>query len=549
MLDNTVFNTSKYFEAYGIRNAVFSPGSRNAPLTISFARNEHIKKWIIPDERAAGFIALGIAQRTNEPVVLCCTSGTALLNYAPAIAEAYYREIPLIVLSADRPPELIDQRDGQTIRQYKALNNHVKASYQLPVVNHEEETGKAYRDMLDTALSSMQALPLGPIHINVPFKEPFYPTIDQDLSFECLSIQHSQEISTTAGTARKIDLVGKKVLIVIGQSKPDQILSEQLSKIEKIIPVLKSPLNNLAIDGVNHIDFFLNDQSSLAPEILITSGLSVLSKKLKEFIRKHKPKNHLHFDPAGVFVDTYQSNPQIVETTLSTFLRSTDMSHVDVSYRESWKTLEHRTLKTIHTFDYPDALSESEACQLVLKSIPEGSELHVSNSMPVRFAELFSTPPNITTWSNRGTSGIDGCTSTALGHALLSEKLNVLVTGELAFLYDRNAFFHNYRLPNLRIIVTNNKGGGIFRLIEGPSRLPELETYFETRHNRTAEYICQENNISYRPISSRAQLEEALRDFFEPGTDARLMEIFTDPELNEQVFKDLKKHIHEYINH
>ncbi|MEQ9009216.1 MAG: thiamine pyrophosphate-binding protein, partial [Ekhidna sp.] len=222
-----------------------SPGSRNAPLTISFARHEGIKKYIIPDERSAGFVALGIAQETKTPVVLCCTSGSALLNYAPAIAEAYYREIPLIVLSADRPPELIDQRDGQTIRQFEALKNHVKGSVNLPLVSTEVEA-KNYSEMLIQALQDATTLPLGPVHINVPFKEPFYPEAGQALEFEKVEMDEvgDSPISRKLNT----DLTPyKKVLILVGQKDPDQELEAQLKSISKLVPVLRSPLNNLQV--------------------------------------------------------------------------------------------------------------------------------------------------------------------------------------------------------------------------------------------------------------------------------------------------------------
>lgn len=171
MLNPTVFNTSQICYQLGVKHAVMSPGSRNAPLTISFARHDGIKKWIIPDERSAGFVALGIAQETKTPVVLCCTSGSALLNYAPAIAEAYYREIPLIILSADRPPELIDQRDGQTIRQFESLKNHVKGSFNLPLISNESDI-KDYQARLIEAMRLSGQLPKGPVHLNIPFSEP-----------------------------------------------------------------------------------------------------------------------------------------------------------------------------------------------------------------------------------------------------------------------------------------------------------------------------------------------------------------------------------------
>ena len=191
--------------------------------------------------------------------------------------------------------------------------------------------------------------------------------------------------------------------------------------------------------------------------------------------------------------------------------------------------------------------SESLAAKVIIESLPQNSNLHLSNSMPVRYADMYGIPEGIQCFSNRGTSGIDGCTSTAIGTALVSDTLNILVTGDLAFLYDRNAFFHNHNTPNLRVIILNNQGGGIFRLIEGPSGLPELEDYFETRHNRTAEYICAENGLEYRTANNLEMIGESLDKFYEPSSRAKVLEIFTKPETNQKVYKELKNHINERV--
>lgn len=523
---------------------MMSPGSRNAPLTISFARHEGIKKYIIPDERSAGFVALGIAQETKTPVVLCCTSGSALLNYAPAIAEAYYREIPLIVLSADRPPELIDQRDGQTIRQFEALKNHVKGSFNLPLVSTEAES-KNYSEILIQALKDATTLPFGPVHINVPFKEPFYPKAGQSLKFEKVEMDDAPDSSLSREL--NTDLTAyKKMLILVGQKDPDQELDAQLKPIADLVPVLRSPLNNLQV-GIQHVDGFISNQNELQPDLLITTGLSVLSKKLKQYLRSQPPNAHFHFDPAGIVVDTFQSAPRLIKESLSSFLQRHTLDHGDRNYLEEWKAAEVKAHQALDIFKSQETFSESKAAFQVLETLPDNSILHLSNSMPVRYADLFGVENTIHTYCNRGTSGIDGCTSTAIGTSMVSDRMNVLLTGDLAFLYDRNAFFHNYPLPNLRVIVLNNQGGGIFRLIEGPSNLPELEEYFETRHNRTAEYICTESGLEYEKVSNEEALLSSLKSFYEPSEHGKVLEIFTDPETNQRVYKELKKLLNERI--
>lgn len=548
MLNPIVFNTSEICHAHGVRHAVLSPGSRNAPLIISFARNDTIKKWVIPDERSAAFIALGIAQKLKEPVVLCCTSGTALLNYAPAIAEAFYREIPLIVLSADRPPELIDQRDGQTIRQFEALKNHVKCSKQLPVVVTEDNR-KAYQGQLTDGLKLSQELARGPVHLNIPFREPFYPDDNHPMGFEKVTGWSPTPPKSENAEYPDAELLkGKKVLVLIGQSESDLDLQKTLSKLDSSFPILKSPLSNIDVKGIEHLDFFLKDQPELRPDVLISTGLSVLSKKLKNYLRKNKPSHHFHFDPAGLSVDTYQTDPVIVKSTMADFLEQVSLHDISVDYVEPWNRLSELAGNACKDALSTTPFSETNAFHNVLNQLPDDIELHIGNSMPVRFAELFGIKSSIASWSNRGTSGIDGCTSTALGTSLVSEGLNVLLIGDVSFLYDRNAFFHNYSAPNFRVIVFNNQGGGIFRLIEGPKKLPELEQYFETRHNRTAEYICAENKIVYSQVRSAGDLNDQLEKFYEPSEAPKLIEIFTDPATNESVFNELKQHIHEQIN-
>lgn len=537
MLHPAVFNTSELCHTLGVRHAVLSPGSRNAPLTVSFARNDKIKKWIIPDERTAGFIALGIAQETKEPVVLCCTSGTALLNYAPAITEAYYREIPLIVLSADRPVELIDQRDGQTIRQFGALKNHVKNSFQLPPVHNG--TTNEYFNKLAEGIRLSSELPKGPVHFNIPFKEPFYPEENQELEFIEFNLKE-QESETTKPAELDFSQF-KRILVLVGQHDMDAELSNALAPLSDKLPVIASPLNNLQVDGIKHADLFINHQSHLTPDLLITSGHSVLSKKLKNFIRANKPEAHWHFDPAGVRVDTYGTSPELVSSSLQPHISSLSKLDLDSGFLEAWKEedLQARTrlLKHIETYEF----SELTAFNEILLSLPEHSKVHFGNSMPVRYADMLGVKPDIESFCNRGTSGIEGVTSTAVGSSLVSDKLTILLTGDLSFLYDRNAFFHNHDISNLRIVVFNNQGGGIFRLIDGPSKLNELEEYFETRHDRTAEYVCAENKIEYSSVRNAKKLEESLRGFFEASNHPKLIEVFTEPEENQRVYKELRK--------
>jgi 2-succinyl-5-enolpyruvyl-6-hydroxy-3-cyclohexene-1-carboxylate synthase len=541
MLHPAVYNTSALCHHLAVQHAVMSPGSRNAPLTISFARNEKIKKWIIPDERSAGFIALGIAQMTKQPVVLCCTSGTALLNYAPAIAEAFYREIPLIVISADRPPHLIDQRDGQTIRQFEVLKNHVKCTVQLPLMMAESDEQSYYQPII-SAIRLAEELPKGPVHINIPFEEPFYPTVDQQLAFSDRDVFQIPAIDTIEPKRTlSMDVSPfKKIMILVGQHPKDGELSVQLHRWKDKAVVIKSPLNNLTGEGITYADAFIKDDPAFQPDLLITSGLSVLSKNLKQFIRKRPPRQHWHFDPAGVAVDTYQTNPRLIKASLVPFLQQNQPAEIDETFLQTWKSADEAVKTKLAAYSF-DMFSEAAAFHTILNVLPSHTHVHLGNSMPCRYSELLGIHKDVHTWCNRGTSGIDGISSTAVGSALVSDELHILISGDVSFLYDRNAFFHNYPLANLRIIVINNQGGGIFRLIDGPSRLPELEDYFETRHYRTAEFICLENGIGYHPVKDADNLNNSLKDFFDSSEKPQLIEVFVDPMVNERVYTELRK--------
>ena len=288
-------------------------------------------------------------------------------------------------------------------------------------------------------------------------------------------------------------------------------------------------------------------ETSFSP-VTSTAGLSVLSKNLKTFLRKHKPEIHLHFDPANVPVDTFLTNPSIIKAPIQKCLEKLTGGDRSRAFLNDWKKFESSANSAIEEYILSAAFSEAKAMHYILSRLPEHINLHLSNSMPVRYADLFDVKAKLLCRSNRGTSGIDGCTSTALGSTLASQRLNILITGDLAFFYDQNAFFNNYGACNLKVIVMNNQGGGIFRLIEGPSQLPELEDYFETRHYRTARYICEENDYSYYPVKSDEELKREWNRFIGKSERISIMEVFSDPAVNQETYRELRTHINERIN-
>jgi len=560
-----IINIAEIFARKDVKNIIISPGSRSAPLTLAFARHPEIKTKVIPDERSAAFIGLGMALTSERPVGLICTSGSAALNYYPAIAEAYFQKIPLLVLTADRPREWIGQQDGQTIFQNEIFSRHIKKSYELPSdFDHKDAVWYSER-IISEAINLANEEPKGPVHINIPLREPLYPTSKEEIKYEeqvkvvSVSGFNLQPSEIEVESFLNALLTTDKALIVSGQAwwkAEDKQLLDAFTKSTNI-PIIGDVLSNLhSIDSVINIaDVFLTGKKDdelrlLQPDLLITFGDSVISKNIKLFLRKCKPKEHWHIQEAGVYPDTFQSVTKIIRlkpvvffNALLTALKKKAVNNPLVgNYQDLWLKENASATVVLKDFFSTKAFSEFEAVKNVIEELPENCLLHLSNSMPVRYANYIGLKGKgrVTVYANRGTSGIDGCSSTAVGTAFTVDKPVVLLTGDMAFFYDRNAFWHNYPLPNLRVIVLNNHGGGIFRLIDGPADLPEREEYFETFQKLTAENTAKDFNLDYYFCRERVELESTLKTFFKPSQKGRILEIETDKSINRQVFNDFK---------
>ena len=562
-----IYDIAEICSQHGITNAVVCPGSRCAPLTISFSRHPDIKVRTFSDERSAAFIALGIAQQTQKPVALICTSGSAAYNFAPAIAEAWYSHVPLIVLTADRPKEWINQLDGQTIQQPNLYGSHVKRYFELPAdYEHPDSVWFIHRSINEAINLSKREIP-GPVHVNIPLREPLYPGKDEAIAFtKSLRIVNEEKTSSPLGLAdweyiQQSWPSTKKVLIVGGQDQPDKKLKQLIGSLVTrhkavLIGDVISNLHELD-QAVRYTDNFLAQapeelKKTLQPDLLITFGRSVISKNLKLFLRKYQPTQHWHIQPAGEVADTYQSLTKIIRcdqlsffSKLNTLEEAGDFENQKrENYRLLWEAEEHRTARASEQFFKQPTFSEFHFIHEVIQALPDAVNLHLANSMTVRYANfigLKSEKNDVAVFSNRGTSGIDGCTSTTTGHSLESDKLNVLITGDLAFFYDRNAFWHNYPMPNLRIIVLNNHGGVIFGMIDGPGSLPEAEELFITRQKLSAKNLCQEFGIEYTLIDNVKKIKNTLKDFFEPDQRPKVIEIETDSRTSKEVFEQFKQ--------
>lgn len=351
----------------------------------------------------------------------------------------------------------------------------------------------------------------------------------------------------------------KRILILGGQGDQDFGLDGILKEIgwSMKVPVLGDIISNLhAIDNsIKHQDLFLigkteDVKKDLAPDLLITFGKSIISKNIKLLLRKYKAKAHWHLQPYGEVADTYQSlthiyrtSPQVFFTKIKNYFQDTGSSEAQNTFREQWQENEIKSTQVLKSFIEKSDFSDLSAYYHAMNSLPNNCDLHLANSMAVRYANFVGVNPaqtGIHVYANRGTSGIDGSNSTATGAAMISDRLTYLLTGDLAFFYDRNAFWHNYLPKNLRIIVFNNHAGGIFSLIDGPSRQPELAAYFETEQRLSCASTASEFGFEYTHCADFASLEEAFKTFHEISEQPKLIEISTDNAINTEVFKSLK---------
>lgn len=557
---NPIFNIAEICHNLGIVDAVLSPGSRNAPLIVSFNRHSKINTYVVNDERSAAFIALGMAQKSNLPVVIVATSGSASYNYAPAVAEAYFQQIPLIIITADRPQEWVDQRDGQTIYQQHIYGEHVKKSFQCPVDIENPDSAWYFERIISDAINLAEDGARGPVHINIPFREPFYPNAKSTPNYESAKTifkSSSTKQLSSANWAYLVDEWNKyeKRLIVVGQHELSSELVLILGEIKakKHIPVIGGTISNIhpVPEIIKAHDVFLGELDTqtlkeLQPELLITFGKTVLSKSLKKYLRNYKPKAHWHIQQDGMVADTFQSLTQIIPVTPVNFLNSikdiAKKSHFE--YGQKWLKYQNTSKDFLVDFHSNEEFNEFTTINTIIANLPMSCDIHLSNSMVVRYASIIGlsqTHRQIEIFCNRGTSGIDGSTSTAIGSALKSKKTTLLITGDMAFFYDRNAFWHHHIPDNLRIIILNNHGGGIFDLIDGPNNLPEKEAFFITRQHLKAKNLAEEFELKYYHCASIDGLSSGLNKFWVRDGHAKILEIESTIDVNTKVFKKFKK--------
>ena len=541
-------------KAKQIKHIVISPGSRNAPLTIGFANNPYFSCYSVVDERCAAFFALGIAQQTKQPVAVVCTSGSALLNYYPAFSEAFYSTIPLVVISADRPTNKIDIGDGQTIRQVNVLANHSAYNANL---SDEIHCDKSNFYELNRALNTAIEQQL-PVHINVPFEEPLYLTTDERYLFENIP---AKQQSSVINEAKAVEFIkhwnaSPKKMILVGVLPPNSVEAqcvEWLAKDPSVLVLTETTSNLHHEHFIAYIDKLLTYtekdlslREALRPDLLLTFGGLVVSKKIKQFLRTLKPTYHYTVD-LNVGYDSYGCLTAYFKTDINTFLKK--LGHyllvVPSTYQQQWLKVKNE-IQQIHLESVANApYSDLKVYSELFANIPNDYVVQISNSSAIRYAQLMKAHPSWQVFCNRGTSGIDGSMSTAIGAAVGSGKPTVLITGDLSFFYDSNALWNRYIPNNFRVILINNQGGGIFRILPGDKADPNFEYFFETPHKLTAEHFCKMYGFQYQLTNNITDLQRVIADFYAVSPMPKLLEIHTPRKINDKVllkyFEVLKK--------
>lgn len=559
------------FKSKGIKNIVISPGSRNAPLTLSFTRDSYFQCFSIVDERAAGFFALGMAQQLQEPVAVVCTSGSALLNYYPAVAEAFYSDVPLFVVSADRPSYKIDIGDGQTIRQEGVFEKHIAYSANLKQDSiHGVETVTRMKAAgiyePQTSIQSFnaqelhKALTIGmrskaPIHINIPFEEPLYNTTDTlKVEIDATEEEVSRELTDKDWSMHsELWKSSKRKMVLIGVNTPNSVSKKVLEALanDDSVLVFTETTSNL-----HHPEFFPSIDSivapierssekddlfkALQPDLLVTFGGLIVSKKIKAFLREYQPKTHWHVDTKKAY-DTFfclsdhiKWNPDSFFTQILSGQRSTSGS----LYKKNWTKVkgnyEHRREDYLQKIPFTDF----KVFNQIMANIPKDYQVHLANSSTVRYTQLFNMDASLKVYCNRGTSGIDGSTSTAVGASVHHGEPTLLITGDLSFFYDNNGLWNSYLKKDFRILLINNSGGGIFRILPGFEATDNFSTFFETSHGQTAEHLCRMHGLDYLSANDEVGLTEGLQHFYSDSNRPKLLEIFTPRELNNKVLLD-----------
>ena len=528
--------------AHGVRYAVCCPGSRNSPIVHNLHACPDIECYPVTDERSAGFYALGMSQALKEPVVVCVTSGTALLNLAPAVAEAYYQHIPLVVISADRPQAWIDQLDGQTLPQPDALGRFVKKAVSLPE-SHDDESRWYCNRLVNEALLETHHHGYGPVHINVPISEPLFDYTVSELPEErsiCL-------LNPRCYKSLLLECVGqlytsRKPMVIIGQMSTEGLLPQDLYAISLFAVVLNESLS--VGKGGAHFDevlYAVGDNPDYQPDFVLYLGDTLVSKRLKLWLRNLKDTHIWAVTEDGSIHDTSMQLYGVIEghpaDVIDDLVDSAGIKAIQSTeeFKKRWDKVLAKVNKRVD--NYQPAYSQMAAVKCFEESLgtAEDEHVHYANSTAIRLANIYARH---FVYCNRGVNGIEGSLSTAAGFSVVTDETVYCVIGDLSFFYDQNALWNQNLCGNLRILLLNNGRGGIFNLLKGLEESPARDQFVAAEHHTSAEGICQQNHITYLKAENMDEMQQGIDTLLYIESDRPvLLEVFTDPTEDERAFR------------
>ncbi len=521
----------------GVGGAIISPGSRNAPLIMGLRARDEIEKWIVPDERMAAFMALGIAMVKQKPMILVCTSGTALYNYAPAIAEAFYQNVPLIVISADRPKEWIDQDDSQTLIQPGALGKIVKKSFDIPVIRSADKDELWFVNRIaNEAFCLVNTGRKGPVHINIQLAAPLNELVDKEGNSQRLFkvVENRSPLPYAEMDRLGAELADRKVLLTAGFMPVSEQMQKAVRAFAKLpnVAVMAETLSNLHLDPeVYAIDSTFpiirpEQIPELRPDTVISIGGSLVSRMLKTFLRENPPAELWTLGDTPCGTDTFQCLTTNFAVSPAPFIKALasaaghhqrKMTSTPPQYREDWRRIKRAALGRHDSYVAESGWSELMALDYIFKRADLNDNVFLSNGTVVRYAQLCTRRLPHLTLGCRGVSGIDGTNASALGAAMAYKGRTILITGDLSFSYCTEILGSPYFPDNFCVIVINNRGGGIFRFVANTRSLPEREKYFGADPLVPIEGLCKTYGRSYRRAESNEELEEGISSLISEG--------------------------------
>lgn len=513
-------------------SAVLSPGSRNAPWIHILSRVKGLQLYSAIDERAAAFMALGIAKSTGKPVILSCTSGSALANYYPAVTEAFYARIPLLILSSDRPKEAIDQWDGQAIRQKGLFSNHVRYQNEAPSIF---DSPKEFNAMGRAVAGHMLEEIPGPIHINFPFPTPLYEVPALPEASVRTKLKRTEPV--------EIDLSNLSCKTLVVNGMPDgesEYFQYKYTEKAVVLSDVTAPQPSSVPNWDAYLYSFTRQANnaaypdSLRPDLLITTGTTMVSKGLKQLLQMMPPKKHIHISSYSEVGDPFGTRPEVIQPGMPV-PNVTGLKRLN--YTDDWLSVLMDCKNSMDRLDWTD-WNEFAVIRWLEKRLVN-TVVHSSSSMPIRYWSFLGDFPG-PIHCNRGTSGIDGSLSTAVGHATQTSDEVVLVIGDLAYLYDINGWWIEPRPSNIKVVVLNNEGGGIFQLIDGPDTQKEHEQFQVTPHQRSLEGVSASFAIRHFKAEGWDDLKTAW-DSWKNCSFAAVLEVKTDRKANKEFFKSFIK--------